>query len=221
MQELRWVLLGLGLLVIIGVYLWGRGYLSAPTSSSLVRRARTEPSFEADTESSEDETPAEDTPRRGYKTKVIKRPPSARAPDKVVTLRMVPRDTASENSIEAAVLAMRKLGLEHGEYGIFHRYAKDTESRPTLFSVANLTEPGSFDLTKLSEEQFAGLSLFVVLPSECDPVESFDAMLETARALTHELDAELFDEKGSSWSIQRERFVREEMIQYRHHLEHG
>jgi type II secretory ATPase GspE/PulE/Tfp pilus assembly ATPase PilB-like protein len=49
-----------------------------------------------------------------------------------------------------------------------------------------------------------------------DPVARFDAMVETARAMSVELAADLFDERGSSWSSQRERYLREELIEYRH-----
>ena len=59
----------------------------------------------------------------------------------------------------------------------------------------------------------------MILPGVGDPITRFDQMVETARALAHELEAELFDEKGSSWSIQRERYVREEIIASRHQLE--
>jgi cell division protein ZipA len=83
-----------------------------------------------------------------------------------------------------------------------------------LFSVASLTEPGTFDLDNLGA--ISGMSLFVVLPGGIDPVECFDAMVETARSLAHRLDADLLDERGSSWSIQRERYLREELIRYRH-----
>jgi len=44
-------------------------------------------------------------------------------------------------------------------------------------------------------------------------------MIETARALSVQLKAELRDERGSSWSIQRERYLREEIIEYRHQAE--
>jgi hypothetical protein len=43
-------------------------------------------------------------------------------------------------------------------------------------------------------------------------------MVDVARSLARTLDADLHDEKGSSWSVQRERYVREEMIEYRHQL---
>ena len=46
-----------------------------------------------------------------------------------------------------------------------------------------------------------------MLPGNGDPVARFDAMVETARALSVELAADLFDERGSSWSSQRERYL--------------
>jgi len=88
-----------------------------------------------------------------------------------------------------------------------------------LFSVARLTEPGTFDLTKLAETEVPGLSIFLTLPGSGDPVERFDQMMETARALARELESEILDEKGSSWSVQRERYLREEIIEYRHQME--
>ena len=59
----------------------------------------------------------------------------------------------------------------------------------------------------------------MVLPGAGDPVARFDAMVETARGLSVELSADLFDERGSSWSSQRERYLREEIIEYRHQSE--
>ena len=41
-------------------------------------------------------------------------------------------------------------------------------------------------------------------------------MMDAARTLAQALDAELLDESGSSLSIQRERYMREEIIQYQH-----
>ncbi len=58
-----------------------------------------------------------------------------------------------------------------------------------------------------------------MLPGRGDPVIRFDTMVDTARSLARTLNAELRDEKGNSWSVQRERYVREEVIEYRHNLE--
>lgn len=135
----------------------------------------------------------------------------AEAIDRVITIRcQVKQGTLS---VERVVLALRAAGLEHGRYDIFHRNAAGEEREP-LFSAANLTEPGSFDLPRASEAETAGLTLFMVLPGQGDSVERFDTMTRTARELASELDAELHDESGSFWSIQRERYVRDEVIMY-------
>jgi cell division protein ZipA len=135
-------------------------------------------------------------------------------PERVVALRLVPR--GAELPTERAVAALRDAGLEHGRYSIFHRQLGTNREG---FSVASLTEPGSFDLEHLGDGTIAGLSFFLVLPGKGDPVTRFDAMVETARALSVELAADLFDERGSSWSSQRERYLREELIEYRHQVE--
>jgi cell division protein ZipA len=214
MSELRWVLLGLGVLVIGGVYLWGRGFVRLPA----LPRLRKEPAAPADAPDQGD-TEAFTAPNERVEEPMSSSSAPARAQplstaERVVTVRFIP---ASEMSGERVVSALRAAGLRHGHYGIFHRFSDELRDQP-LFSVANLTEPGSFDLTTLAETTIPGMSFFMVLPGVGDPVERFDLMVGTARSLAHELDAELHDEKGSSWSIQRERYVREEIIRYRHQL---
>jgi cell division protein ZipA len=210
MWDLRWVLLGLGALVLVGVYLWSRGMLSRRILPALPRRAsRTEPSIGGEQPPPETQT----QPRPLVETA----PDDVRArpgPDRIVALRLIPRE--SELPAERAVEALRNAGLEHGRYSIFHRaLGTDREA----FSVASLTEPGSFDVDHLGDGTIAGLSFFLVLPGTGDPVARFDAMVETARALSVELAADLFDERGSSWSSQRERYLREELIEYRHQFD--
>lgn len=210
MWDLRWVLLGLGVLLLAGVYVWSRGLLPRPKLPQL-RRApeRQEPSV-GDEPVTVPPAPAAD-PEPLVETVVE---PQRSGPDRVVAMRLVPR--GEELAAERAVAALRNAGLEHGRYSIFHR---QLGANPEGFSVASLTEPGTFDLERLGDSTIAGLSFFVVLPGGGDPVARFDAMVETARALSVELSADLFDERGSSWSSQRERYLREELIEYRHQLE--
>lgn len=202
MSELRWILLGLGILLIAVIYLWNRQPLARFRPVSRRPRAG---ATELSGEPTEIVEPAADKPK-----------PRRRAPEKVVTLRVVAR-SEEEMSAEAAVLALKRCGFVHGRYGIFHLLPDDGTDEP-LFSVASLTEPGSFDLAGLRESKIAGLSLFLVLPGVGDPVARFDSMIEFARDLAEELDGVLLDERGSSWSIQRERYIREEIIQYQHQL---
>ena len=209
MWDLRWVLLGLGALVLIAVYLWSRGIVSRDMLPALPRRKeRTEPSIG-------EPPPVEAAPQPASLVETVSEEEKARpGPDRVVALRLIPR--GAELPTERAVAALRGAGLEHGRYGIFHRQLGTNREG---FSVASLTEPGSFDVEHLGDATIAGLSFFLVLPGQGDPVSRFDAMVETARRLSVELAADLFDERGSSWSSQRERYLREELIEYRHQSE--
>jgi cell division protein ZipA len=213
MWDLRWVLLGLGALVLVGVYLWSRGIVSRDMLPALPRRkARTEPSIgEPSPPPPPPPTPLPESPPLVETMSAEER--ARPAPDRIVALRLIPR--GGELMTERAVTALRNAGLEHGRYAIFHRQLGTNREG---FSVASLTEPGSFDLDRL-DTTIAGLSFFIVLPGRGDPVARFDAMVETARALSVELAADLFDERGSSWSSQRERYLREELIEYRHQFE--
>jgi cell division protein ZipA len=199
MWELRWVLFGLGAAVIIGVYLWGKGLF--------------QPSLDDDDSRADAPESTDDAVDERNRAVDSEGTIAAGAPERIITLRFVHK--SKELSAEKAILALRAAGLRHGRYGIFHRTPEEG-SDVALFSVASLTEPGSFDLTKLSHSMIPGMSFFMILPGTGDPVARFDMMVETARTLARDLDSELHDERGSSWSIQRERYVREELIEYRH-----
>ena len=208
MWDLRWVLLGLGALLVTGVYLWSRGFVRLPVFVQRLphRARRTEPSIDGEPASTAESAPL---------VEVVPEEAAARqAPDRIVALRLIPRE--GELATERAVQALREAGLAHGRYSIFHQQLGAVQE---AFSVASLTEPGAFDLNNLDGTTIAGLSFFVVLPGAGDPVARFDAMVEAARALSVELAADLFDERGSSWSSQRERYLREEMIEYRHQFD--
>jgi cell division protein ZipA len=113
------------------------------------------------------------------------------------------------------VLTLRGIGMRHGKFGIFHRH-ESTDNSNVVFSAASLVEPGSFDLENIKEQKVPGISMFMVLPGPMDGAKAFDLMMEAARVLSQSLNAELLDESGSTLSIQRERYLREEIIQYQH-----
>lgn len=217
MDGLRWLLLLFGLLVIAGVYLYSRREKDAPSEDPTVTR-RVEPSLipaddgvEADAFAvdslevdSDDADDAVDDATPDLPT----------GPQKIVTVRIVAREKRSFAGDEL-ILSMRGIGLRHGKFGIFHRYDGNDENK-TIFSAASLVEPGSFDLQNIKGQQIPGISMFLVLPGPVDSVQAFDLMLTAARALSQTLEGELLDESGSSLSIQRERYLREEIIQFQH-----
>jgi cell division protein ZipA len=212
MTELRWVLLALGVLIIVGIYFWDRGLGKIWSAlRSRLAHSKASPSVRVEPEIGEptDEPVEQEVPESATED-------TEASVESIITLRWIPE--GGSISADRVILALRAAGLRHGRYGIFHKCASELSDDP-LFSVANLTEPGSFDLTRLSETKIPGMSFFMMLPGVGDPVERFDQMVATARDLARELDGELRDENGSSWSIQRERYVREEIIEYFHMLD--
>lgn len=212
MDGLRWLLLLFGVLVIVGVYFYSRRQQASEdgTSTDFQRREptlgdedaepigdRAEPILELDEEEPGDAGAAPET-----------------TPQKIVTLRLVARDRGAFAGDEL-ILSLRGIGMRHGRFGIYHRIDGEDEDR-TIFSAASLVEPGSFDLDNIREQSIPGISLFLILPGPIDGVEAFDMMMEASRTLAQSLDGELLDESGSSLSIQRERYMREEIVQFTH-----
>ncbi len=223
MDGLRWLLLLFGLLVIAGVYLYSRREKAQSAEEPVdASGSRVEPTL---SDGSSDDLVVEpdlriESPTIGAEVDdepgevdVSESVPND-APQQIITLRLVGRDKKPFQGDEL-ILSMRGIGLRHGKFGIFHRYDGNDESR-TIFSAASLVEPGSFDLTNIKDQQIPGISLFLVLPGPVDSVEGFDLMMAAARALSQSLDGELLDESGSTLSSQRERYLREEIIQYQH-----
>jgi len=215
MDGLRWLLLLFGLLVIAGVYLYSRREKNKPADEVVEASSeRLEPTMGG----AESEPPGEDAEPRIESPTIGDDEPSEPiaegVPQKIVTLRLIGHEKKPFQGDEL-ILSMRGIGLRHGKFGIFHRYDGNDESR-TIFSAASLVEPGSFDLANIKDQQIPGISLFLVLPGPVDCVEGFDLMMAAARALSQSLDGELLDESGSTLSIQRERYLREEIIQFQH-----
>lgn len=213
MDGLRWLLLLVGLLVIAGVYLYSRKEKTPPDQAD-VSPDRVEPSLDGEDLVGEPFAIDDAAPAGDDSVEQEEEPTASDAPQKIVTIRIVAREQKSFPG-DDLILNMRGIGLRHGKFGIFHRYDGSDESR-TIFSAASLIEPGSFNLQNIQGQEIPGISLFLVLPGPIDSVAAFDLMLAAARTLTQSLSGELTDESGSTLSIQRERYLREEVIQFQH-----
>lgn len=213
MDGLRWLLLLVGLLVIAGVYLYSRRE-KAPAAEEGAPLDRVAPGLDDTDPVDEPFLVNEDISTDDDGVEDEEDTTASNAPQKIVTVRVVAREKKSFPGDEL-ILSMRGIGLRHGKFGIFHRYDGNDESK-TIFSAASLVEPGSFDLQNIKGQEIPGISLFLVLPGPVDGVEAFDSMLATARTLTQSLRGELLDESGSTLSIQRERYLREDVIQFQH-----
>ncbi len=215
MDGLRWLLLLFGLLVVAGVYLYSRREQKAKQETEPVeRRTPTLDGGTADTSGTDSAgvNPQTDDPDTGEEGPA----PEYQSVEeqKIVTLRLVARNRGSFQGDEL-ILSMRGIGLRRGKFGIFHRFDGDDDS-DVVFSAASLVEPGHFDLDNIKEQEFPGISLFLVLPGPIEGADAFDLMIAAARTLARSLSGELVDESGSTLSIQRERYMREEIVQFEH-----
>lgn len=87
--------------------------------------------------------------------------------------------------------------VRFGRMNIFHRHEKSDGTGAEQFSVANIVEPGYFDLDGMDDFTTPGLLFFMNLPGPEDSVKAFDAMVETARCLVKNLGGELRDQTHS------------------------
>jgi cell division protein ZipA len=109
------------------------------------------------------------------------------------------------------MIALENHGLAYGRYNVFHR--KHSDGR-TLFCAASLVEPGVFNLAKMPQEEFRGLTLFAVLPGPLPPLQTLDTVIETAGELAATLHGVLQDSHGAPLSMQRAEALREDVARF-------
>jgi len=87
--------------------------------------------------------------------------------------------------------------LRFGDMSFFHRHEQEAGRGPIQFSVANMMQPGVFDIDNMSDFNTPGLVFFVTLPGPEDMMKAFDYMLETAQAVARNLEGDVLDETRS------------------------
>lgn len=98
--------------------------------------------------------------------------------------------------------AVTASGLSYGKMGIFHYNSPTRPSPRPLFSVANVVEPGTFNLAQMEELSTPGLVLFANVSRPDEAMSTFNTMLEKARQLAATLDASVCDGRRSTLSKQ-------------------
>ena len=88
--------------------------------------------------------------------------------------------------------------MRYGDRDILHRHERAGGNGSLQFSVANMVEPGTFNLEDINTFRTPGVSFFMTIPGPDEPAEAFECMLETANCVVNNLDAELLDENHDS-----------------------
>jgi cell division protein ZipA len=137
-------------------------------------------------------------------------PASPAASQKIISIRVTaPDDTRWPGA--QLLRALEVHGLAFGRYQVFHRKHADGRS---LFYLASLVEPGTFDVAEMPGQEFRGVTLFAVLPGPAEPAETIEELLNTAHGLAEQLSGTVQDGKGVALSPQRAAALREEIARF-------
>lgn len=229
MENLRWILLLAGIAVVLVVYLvsYYQGRRKQPPAPR--NKLRSQPllsetdAVTADvdlTDAFDDELEqlgqiiSSDTP--AVETISIvdmpaeKREPAAAADQVFMLFVEAPKGVPFRGPILLGALAAAQ--LEFGDMDIFHRVELDNGQEKILFSVANIREPGTFDLSAMESFTSEGVVLFMQVPGAVDGVRAFDVMVESSRVLADNLDSRVCDASHSQLTKQAISHMREEVI---------
>ncbi|MDN5849578.1 MAG: cell division protein ZipA [Nitrococcus sp.] len=149
----------------------------------------------------------------------VKREPEGKptSPDeeKIVVINLVAVAEGGFFSGPELVQALEAAGMHLGEHKIFHRLL-DTPSDPsTLFSAANILEPGWFDMAQIASFETPGVVFFMRLPGPYDGLVTFEQMLATAREVAERLGGHLLDGRRCDLTQQAIEHIREDLLEYR------
>jgi cell division protein ZipA len=112
------------------------------------------------------------------------------------------------------VVAAEKAGLIYGHRNIFHRMVEKHPEKGPVFSVANLLQPGTFDLRMIKELKTPGIHFFITLPAPMNALDAWDVMLPTAQRMAELLDAIVLDDKKNALGRQGIAHIREDLRNY-------
>lgn len=134
--------------------------------------------------------------------------PAARRPSvrKILSLRL----SLAPQRVEGTKLqeVLQEELLTHGKYDVFHRLHSDGQS---VFSIASMVEPGTFDLEKMAETQYPGVTLFAQLPGPVAGMHALNELVACARRLHQTLGGVLQDDRGVPLTVHRIERMRQEV----------
>jgi len=198
-MELRLILILIGAVIIAAIWLFSRQRVSSTGKTLREAPVLHDESFP------EDHFPSETIPGSSAKNAPVRE----QGEQLILALHVMPR-TGMPLAGSAVRAAFEACNLRFGRYQVFHRLEGET----SVFSVANVLEPGSFDLATLDGSELPGLTLFMVLPGPRGGVASYADMLATSRQLAQALDGEVLDQDRSTLTRQTARHIRERIITF-------
>ncbi len=134
-------------------------------------------------------------------------------PSEVLVVNVMSREGELFSGAEL-LQVMITAGLKHGEMNIFHKHLDNDVHSPVVFSVANILNPGTFDLDNMDAMATRGVSLFLAMPAVISNRDAFEDMLRTAQQIRAALDGELRDDHRSVMTAQTVEHYRQRIQDY-------
>ncbi len=184
---LRIVLIGLGISLTVGIYLWDR--VKKRRFGSIMELSKREPKFA-------EETMGESQVHSAQPVDVVQFAVVSTEPDGFDGSKLVDAFAHSR--------------LEFGDMKIFHRYQPGTDNID--FSVATMTEPGTFPEENLAEFKTRGLAVFFQPSCVNDPLISFDEMVDFCCKLAQSLNGEVWDPQKQPLTEETLRSLRQTLL---------
>ena len=88
---------------------------------------------------------------------------------------------------------MSELDLEFGDMGVYHFNVERLNKKQSLYCVANMIKPGTFDPDNMQRFDTPGLTFILQLPGPEESLKSLNIMIEHAQRLATFLNGELLD----------------------------
>lgn len=106
-------------------------------------------------------------------------------------------DKPDGDAIDGAKLlpTLLTLGFKYGEMDFFHRHQDSSGKGEVLFSLANMYNPGTFDIDNMEQLETRGLTIFMTLPNAIEPLQAFNMMHNAAKKIADEFGATVLDDK--------------------------
>ncbi len=216
---LRIILAGLGVLLLLGIYLWDRLKRRRRALDATLNHLDVE-SQEGELEADEIDTisinPIEETapvdvdvleaeeatleagqpePEVSKPTHPTGRTPThheakrAKLPEVIQVSIVAPHEQPFTG--DQLLKAFQDLGLKYGEMDIFHAY----QGGEIRFSVASLVKPGTFPIDAMDDFRTRGLTLFFQPLLVSHPAEAFERMIATCHILAQRLGGSELDDR--------------------------
>ncbi|ORU92602.1 MAG: hypothetical protein A6F72_05175 [Cycloclasticus sp. symbiont of Poecilosclerida sp. N] len=191
-NSLRLILLGVGVIILVGIYVYDVVQKKARRQSEVVDGPII--SGKAPFSAAVVDEEIADAQQAKTSEKVSEADENATTPHTeqalVVQLTVIAKSGSSMTGT-ALQNAFTALDLKFGDMGIFHRYERHDGVEIKRFHVANILEPGTFPISSMADFESTGVVLFFQASDSPNPEQVFESMLNTAKQLSQILGATL------------------------------